>query len=78
MFYNRIVQGLTGAPYTYCAFTDMTFGFLLLTGETPLKLSIIGDNSNTVFSPFVDDYNRLVKFDSIVKLLYKEYFLRVV
>jgi len=78
LFYNRMAQGLTGAPHTYCAFTDMTFGFLPSTQSTAAMSSMIGDNGETAFSPFVDDHNgAAVDFDSMAKLLHEQYFPRV-
>jgi len=74
-----MAQGLTRALYTYYVFIDMTFSFLPSTQSTAVILSIIRDNRNTAFSPFIDNYNRAaIDFNSMAKLLYEEYFLRVV
>ena len=73
-----MAQGLTGAPYTYYVFTDMTFSFLPSTQSTAAMPSMIRDNRETAFSPFVNDHNgAAVDFNSMAKLLHEQYFLRV-
>jgi len=57
----------------------MTFSFLPSTQSIVAMLSMIGDNRETAFSPFINDHNgAAVDFNSIAKLLHEQYFLRVV
>jgi len=74
-----MAQGLTRALYTYYVFIDMTFSFLPSTQSIAAILSIIRDNRETAFSPFINDYNgAAVDFNSMAKLLHEQYFPRVV
>jgi len=77
--YRRMGQGLRGASYIYCQFTDMVFGQMPATQSAPVRSTFIGDQGDYAFSPFVDDHNGAAKdFKSIFKMLHEEYFPRVI
>jgi len=76
--YRRMGMGLKGAPHTYAQFTDLVFGPLPATTETPAMKTIIRDHGEVAFSPFMDDHlGAATTFEKMFTFLHNEYFPRV-
>lgn len=76
--YLRMGQGLKGAPHTYSQFTDLVFGPLPASSISPALPSIIGNQENSGFSPFMDDHlGGFTDFNAQFDFLHQHYFPRI-
>ena len=77
--YNRMGQGLKGAPHTYAQFTDLVFGPLPANAEgVPRMPSIIDTYEKSAFRVFMDDHaGSATDYDTMFEFLSTKYFPRV-
>ena len=70
--YNRMGQGLKGAPFTYAQFEDLVFGPLPKNSEgVPRMSTLIGRFSDHAFEIFMDDHSGASKGFEIKNSCYK-------
>ncbi|KAI9871042.1 MAG: hypothetical protein M1823_008561, partial [Watsoniomyces obsoletus] len=76
--YNRMGQGLKGAPHTYSQFTDLVYGPLPSTkGSGQTWPTVIGDHGGWAFKPFMDDHlGASTDFETMYSFLRDVYFPR--
>lgn len=77
--YNRMGQGLKGAPHTYSQFTDLIYGPLPLTKRSEgFWPSAIEDHGSCAFKPFIDDHlGASIDFNSMFSFLQNVYLPRM-
>ena len=77
--YQRMGQGLKGAPFTYSQFGDLVFGPLPVNTEgIPRMPTLLGVSEDHAFQIFMDDHAGSAKsFEALYNFLANQYFPRV-
>ena len=75
--YLRMGQGLIGTLHTYSQFSDMVFGHLSKTQETPAQSTLIEDHADRGFFLFMDNHiDAAISFEAMFNFLHHYYFSR--